>query len=161
MFNVLIVVLFIAMTFFITKSNSDRSVRTMMTNSAVTSCRSFETFISQLSISMQYFKQTPAAVGFFDGTGTTDALVEEMTHFTDTSDMIDNVWCFSSKGQCVDKNGEADPSELLNIRTDGTYSITYTDTTGMIMSSKYQNGDSSGVVFLKINTPSLGEKPQR
>lgn len=157
MFNVLIVVLFIAMTFFITKSNSDRSVRTMMTNSAVTSCRSFETFISQLSISMQYFKQTPAAVGFFDGTGTTDALVEEMTHFTDTSDMIDNVWCFSSKGQCVDKNGEADPSELLNIRTDGTYSITYTDTTGMIMSSKYQNGDSSGVVFLKINTPSLGE----
>ncbi|MBQ7991138.1 MAG: EAL domain-containing protein [Oscillospiraceae bacterium] len=158
MFNVLIVILFIAMTYFITKSNTDRSVRNMMTNAAYTSCRSFDIFTEQMSVSMAYFAQTQGAINFFDGNGTDEEIVTEIRRLANSSDMIDNVWCFSSQGRCFDMNGEADPSALLGIKMENaSNSLTYTDGMGLIMSSRYMRGDNSGAIYLKINIPALGE----
>ncbi|MBR4223987.1 MAG: EAL domain-containing protein [Oscillospiraceae bacterium] len=158
MFNVIIVVLFIAMTYFITRSNTDRSVRNLLTNAAYTSCRSFDIFTEQMSISMQYFAQTAGAANFFAGEGSDEEIVEEIHRLATSSEMIDNVWCFSSQGKCFDMNGEADPSALLGIRMENSaYSLTFTDSMGLIMSSRYSKGNDSGAIYLKINTPALGE----
>ena len=158
-FNIVIVILFIAMTYYITKNNSDRNVHKLMTNSAVTSARSFESCLTQISTSLRYFTSSPTAAAFFEGRSDGTEAVSEINTITEGSDMIDNIWCFSSSGSCIDKKGKADPGELLNIRTESAtfYSLSYSDKLGLIMSLRYAGSENSGTVYMKINIPSMGE----
>ncbi|MBQ5311790.1 MAG: diguanylate cyclase, partial [Oscillospiraceae bacterium] len=158
-FNIVIVILFIAMTYYITKNNSDRNVHKMMTNSAVTSARSFESCLTQIGTSLRYFTSSPTSAAFFEGRSDGSDTVAEINTITEGSEMIDNIWCFSSSGNCIDKNGKADPSDLLGIHTESAafFSLAYSEKLGLIMSLKYDGEEQDGTAYIKINIPSMGE----
>ena len=161
-FNILIVILFITMTFFIIKSNSDRNVHSLMTNSAVTSCRSFESCMTQINATLRYLTTSSFAEGFFEGSSDGTDMVNEINSLISGSDMIDNIWCFSPSGECIDKNGKADPTDLISIRAESPtyFSLVYSDKLGFIMCQRY-NSAGNGTVYLKINIPAMGEYVSR
>ena len=166
LFNVILMLLFVGMTFFMIKGNVDRNVQIVMNNSALTATRSYDTFLSNSSLTMKLFLSNPNVEKFFteteDESVYKDASAEITQLIYDNTDFED-IWLVSSNGGCVNKYGKCMISETglidIPLRNERTVSVGsyYSDALGVIFYRPITiRTEQVGFIYAKMNQSNLG-----
>ncbi len=162
-FNIVLIVLFVIMTFYMIRGNIERNAQMIVSN-AVSACKgSYESFLSKSALSLQLFSSDKAVSDFFeDDTQTADA-AREVRDVVNAVPEFDNVWLMSPNGVCIDKGGLCDIRNTglmsISVRYERTVAIGshYDSEYGIIIYRPYVvNNEQAGVIYAQISPEVLG-----
>lgn len=162
LFNIILIVLFVLMTYYMTRNYINKNVQTQISNSATTAVRLYEDYISKVGMEMQVLSANPSVRGFFDG-GEADDAVGEIANLMAADQNISNVWLMAPDGRCTDRGGlvTEDVPGILDIYVPQgaeypLYSV-YDKYLGLVVCRSYPAGEGRyGTVYMALNINRLG-----
>ncbi|MBQ5331096.1 MAG: EAL domain-containing protein [Oscillospiraceae bacterium] len=157
-FNVVLIVLFISMSYYMVMGNVERNARSSVDSSLALSENAYEEFMSRNALTFDYLSGSDYVWEFFEGGTETVDVMGEINNILSASKEIDNIWVLCSNGKCVDKNGPCSfaLSGLMDIpiRSEKTVLLGsyYSEETGIVFYKTVEDsGVPVGIIYASIN----------
>lgn len=174
-FNIIMIVLFITMTFWTTKSNTVNNLRNVMNVSSQTAQKAVEDCFKSAGVSIQLLLENENTQAFIKSGSKADAqrVYDEVKKLSEAFNNETDIWCLTRSGEAVTSEGvisgiasydyawfaEAEKrqngTKKMYLRTEGFYSFTSDDYDIAIIVPVFSDNEFGGCIGVEMSSGAL------